>query len=374
MTYLKNWLWIGFITVISYAAFLFYLSTEWHEIQQEGISFFLETPHLIMLIFLLLILPISLYNITKKIDQQEESKSLWKRFSVVFVLPYIVVVTYVAAEWVEIEEAWLTWLIKPSHFLIVLINGVLIPVVLWFIVSKFIQLWVERERYLRRIEELENELRSFVHPEVYKRIYEKTSLEEKGAFKIIMADMQSFTKFCEGHRAKDVAKLADEFCDLMDHHIKSVGGITLSYAGDLVFALFNETTDTEIIIHTVQEMQKSFKKYAEKNFPDWNTNLNIGMHFSSDIVLGTIGGGSAQKHFTANGFGICEVSRICSEADNGQLLVSEEFLKTLNISATTMIAKEAAWSKPPKNIQKPIRIFEIETMDKEAFQFIESLG
>lgn len=359
MNNLKNWLWIGLITLISYAAFVSYMIREWDEVGEKNVSWFLEIPHMLMLVFLLVILPLTIHNIIKRIDRQEESKSLWKRFSVVFVLPYIVVVTYVAAEWTEIEEEWLPWLVKPSHFLIVLINGILIPFILWFIIKKFIQLWIDRERYLRRIEELENELRSFVHPEVYKRIYEKTSLEEKGAFKIIMADMQSFTKFCEGHRAKSVADLANEFCDLMDHHIKSVGGITLSYAGDLVFALFNESVDSGTIIQTVRDMQITFMDYSRRKFPDWGTHLNIGMHFSNDIVLGTIGGGSAQKHFTANGFGICEVSRICSEANNGHILISEDFLKTLKESDKGFLIEEVNWSKTPKNIDRPLKIFDV---------------
>jgi class 3 adenylate cyclase len=104
-------------------------------------------------------------------------------------------------------------------------------------------------------------------------------------------------------------------------------------------------------------MQKSFQSYARDHFPEWDTDLNIGMHYSEDIVLGTIGGGSAQKHFTANGFGICEVSRICSEAKDGQILISEDLLKTLE--ASTAEFHEKSWTCPPKNIGRPIRIFEI---------------
>ncbi|MCB0834627.1 MAG: adenylate/guanylate cyclase domain-containing protein [Bacteroidetes bacterium] len=359
MEKIKNWVWIVAVGGLSYASFIFYGYQELDEIINQPASWFLEIPHMIMITFLLVVLPFAVYNISRSLKNDEESASLWRRFSVVFVLPYIVVVTYIAAEWSEIEEAWLSWLTKPSHFLIVLINGILIPAILWVIVKNFIRLWIDRERYLRRIEELENELRSFVHPEVYKRIYEKTSLEEKGSFKIIMADMQSFTRFCEQHRAREVAELANEFCDLMDHYIKQVGGITLSYAGDLVFALFNESADSEEILKTGRSMQRAFQSYVNQKFPGWATNLNIGIHFSHDIVLGTIGGVSAQKHFTANGFGICEVSRICSEAANGQILVSETFLKTLP-AAPGLRVKEVSWSKPPKNIERPIKIFDIQ--------------
>ncbi|MEI6034922.1 MAG: adenylate/guanylate cyclase domain-containing protein [Verrucomicrobiae bacterium] len=358
---MKSRLPIAFVILVSYVAFGLYMLDEAREIREEHVRWFLEIPHAMMLAFLLFILPISFINISKSIGKNEESRALWKRFSLVFALPYIVVVTYVAAEWSEIDEAWIPWLIKPSHFLIVLINGFVIPVILWVIVRKFIQIWIERECYLKRIEELEGELRSFVNPELYKRIYEKTSLEEKGAFKIVMADIQGFTTFCEGHRANAIADLASEFCDRMDREIQSIGGITLSYAGDLVFALFSDSTSTEAIVDTSRKMRKSFQVYARNHFPDWDTDLNIGMHYSDDIVLGTIGGGSAQKHFTANGFGICEVSRICAEAKDGQLLMSEDLLKTIEPSPAEI--REKYWTNPPKNIGRPIRIFEIPQTD-----------
>lgn len=344
--------------VFGIGTFSVYLFGEWHEIQDEGLRWFLELPHMTLSFFLIIMLPLAVHQMAILIERKNKTRMLWTRFMVVVVLPYIVVATYLAAEWDEIEEEWLPWLIKPSHFLIVLINGIMIPGILWLIINKFIQLWDERERFLKRIVELENELRSFVHPEVYKRIYEKTSLEATGAFKVIMADMQGFTKFCEAHSAAEVANLANEFCNLMDERIRQVGGITLSYAGDLVFALFDEHIASDDIVGVAKKMQETFRAFAQAKFPDWDTNLNIGIHYSRDIVLGTIGGGSAQKHFTANGFGICEVSRMCSEADHGQILVSEAFAETVTSDPIRSRLIGIAWSKQPKNITVPPVMFE----------------
>ena len=161
---------------------------------------------------------------------------------------------------------------------------------------------------------------------------EKEHVPVRRNLALFFSDIRSFTTFSESRDPEIVIGVLNKILSVQTRIIKAHSGDIDKFVGDEVMAIFMKTTDAA---EAALEIQAELAKIREELM-----GLQIGIGIHEGIVLqGDVGSGEI-RDFTVIGDAVNTAARLESIAGPGEILVSEDALRSL--------LKTGAWSSAPK--------------------------
>ncbi len=143
-------------------------------------------------------------------------------------------------------------------------------------------------------------------------------------YAFIFSDVRGFTTFSEKYDPDVVLEVLNLYFDIQAKIIKSKKGDIDDYVGDQIMAHFGGEKRADTAISVAMQIMKEVNKVNEKrkknNEPYFD--IGIGIH-GGEVVIGNIGTGF-RMDFACVGDAVNVTSRLCANADAGQILVSKE--------------------------------------------------
>jgi adenylate cyclase len=205
-------------------------------------------------------------------------------------------------------------------------------------------------------------LRRFLSPQVADLIVsqgaERQLESHRREITALFCDLRGFTGFSESSDPEDVMALLREYHDVIGKIIFKHGGTLERFAGDGVMVIFNDPVPLPnpalAAVTMALEMRAAIGALVEK----WRRlghDLGFGIGISHGYAtLGTIGF-EGRYDYAAIGTVSNVASRLCDEAQPGQILISPRVLLAVEDSVTV----EAAGELTLKGIRRPVEVFNV---------------
>jgi class 3 adenylate cyclase len=220
------------------------------------------------------------------------------------------------------------------------------------------------ERVAAQVGEIERmgRLRRFLSPQVADLIVssgaEKQLESHRRDIAALFCDLRGFTGFSESSDPEDVMALLSEYHAAIGKIIFDYGGTLERFAGDGVMVIFNDPVPVENpalqAVRMALELRGAISALIEK----WRRlghDLGFGMGIASGYAtLGTIGF-EGRYDYAAIGMVSNLASRLCDEAQPGQILVSPRVLLAIEEAATV----ELTGNITPKGFHRPIAAYNV---------------
>ena len=160
----------------------------------------------------------------------------------------------------------------------------------------------------------------------------------------MFSDVRGFTSFTESNDPELVIEVLNLYFDIQAKIIKSKKGDIDDYVGDQNMAHFGGSkkidTALDVAISIMKEISRMNDERKKERLPFFE--IGIGIH-GGDVVVGNIGSGF-RMDYCCVGDAVNLSSRLCSNAEPGEILVSKEIYS----QATE---KRRAKTKPPISVK-----------------------
>lgn len=205
-------------------------------------------------------------------------------------------------------------------------------------------------------------LKRYFSPHLAELIVSSTEQSFTGSHRrnitVVFCDLRNFTRFSSSADPDVVMNVLREYFAVLDHKLLDFEATIDHFAGDGLMAFFNDPIECEDpsarAVHMSIEMQRDIGQLVG----DWGKRgcpLGFGIGISAGVAtIGNIGT-EGQFHYTAIGSVANLASRLCDEADNGQILVSEPVLADIRGHASA----ESLGNRVLKGFPDPIPVFNI---------------
>jgi len=196
----------------------------------------------------------------------------------------------------------------------------------------------------------------------------KQLLENPGSFKlgganqkitVLFADIRGFTAFSEHENPEKVVGLLNQYFSAMSEVIFEHGGTLDKYIGDGLMALFGAPTatpdDAANALRTAVAMQRRIVKLNDELIAEGYASVavGVGLH-TGEATIGYIGS-ERRSEYTAIGDTVNLASRLESNSNGGQILISEATRQAAG-DIFPLVAREPL---TVKNRVQPVDIFEV---------------
>ncbi|MEO8647919.1 MAG: adenylate/guanylate cyclase domain-containing protein [Acidobacteriota bacterium] len=176
---------------------------------------------------------------------------------------------------------------------------------------------------------------------------------------VLFADIRGFTTLAESEKPEKVVGLLNRYFSAMTEIIFAHGGTLDKYIGDELMALFGApTASEEDALNAVKAAVTMQKRMAELNseltaegFP--RIAIGIGLH-TGEATVGYIGS-EKRSEYTAIGDTVNLASRLQSNAETGQILMSE----ATHAASGHVIPVNTREPLTVKNRVQPVNVFEV---------------
>lgn len=220
------------------------------------------------------------------------------------------------------------------------------------------------QRVASQVKEIERlgRLRRFLPPQVADLIISSGSERELESHRreiaALFCDLRGFTGFSESSDPEDVMMLLREYHSAIGRIIFSYGGTLERFAGDGVMAIFNDPVPVQNpalqAVNMALEMRQAISALTER----WHRlghDLGFGIGIAHGYAtLGTIGF-EGRFDYAAIGTVSNVASRLCDEAQPGQILISPRVL----LEVESAVTAEPAGDFALKGIRRPITAYNV---------------
>lgn len=173
---------------------------------------------------------------------------------------------------------------------------------------------------------------------------------EERVVTILFSDIRGFTKMTEKMAPQKVISLMNnyltEMCRIIDKH----GGVVDKFVGDEIMALYGAPVAIQNpeaqAIKSALEMREQAKKMG----------LPVGIGIHRGIVVAGNQGSESRLNYTILGANVNLASRLCSEAKEGEILVTNDVLHS---QSNDVFSYEELGPRAFKGFENPIPIYRI---------------
>ncbi|HEX8370149.1 MAG TPA: adenylate/guanylate cyclase domain-containing protein [Pyrinomonadaceae bacterium] len=176
---------------------------------------------------------------------------------------------------------------------------------------------------------------------------------------VLFADIRGFTAISEHENPERIVGLLNRFFSAMSEIIFGHGGTLDKYTGDGLMALFGAPTatpdDAKNALHAAMAMQKRIQTLNEELKNEGFNQIGVGVGLHTGVATVGYIGSDKRSEYTAIGDTVNLASRLESNAQAGQILISE---------ATAKACNEPVSLKPQEPLQvknrlQPVSLFEV---------------
>lgn len=182
---------------------------------------------------------------------------------------------------------------------------------------------------------------------------------------VIFCDLRNFTKFSSHADPEDAMNVLREYFDVLGRKLLEFEATIDHFAGDGLMAFFNDPVPCEDpagrAVRMAVEMQQEVGQLIE-SWERGGNELGFGIGISSgEATIGHIGT-EDQFHYTAIGPVANLASRLCDEAQNGQILVSESVMDEVS----NLVNAESIGEQSFKGFEHSIPVINISGMKESG--------
>jgi class 3 adenylate cyclase len=220
------------------------------------------------------------------------------------------------------------------------------------------------QRVATQVKEIERlgRLRRFLPPQVADLIISSGSEKELESHRreiaALFCDLRGFTGFSESSDPEDVMTLLREYHSAIGRIIYEYGGTLERFAGDGVMAIFNDPVPVQNPALQAVKMALDMREAISGLTERWHRlghDLGFGIGIAHGYAtLGTIGF-EGRFDYAAIGTVSNVASRLCDEAQPGQILISPRVLLAVEDAVTTLPAGDFTL----KGIRRPMTAYNV---------------
>jgi class 3 adenylate cyclase len=177
-----------------------------------------------------------------------------------------------------------------------------------------------RAQFMSRF--LAPQVAELVHQRGLKAATQENSLE----LSVVCCDLRGFTAFSQSTPPQKVIQILRQYYDVVGAAASRFGGTIKDQAGDGVLILVGAPVPFADHAQRALEMAKTIRAEAMEVIDRWSDaelRLGVGVGVASGFVTVGVIGAASRLEYTAVGPAVNLASRICSEAEHGEVLVDE---------------------------------------------------
>lgn len=177
----------------------------------------------------------------------------------------------------------------------------------------------------------------------------------------LFCDLRGFTSFVDGAEPEDVLTLLDEYYDRLGPIIEKHRGTVFNYFGDGVMVLFDYAQPGPNAAIRASRVGLEMRTAVSALTRQWNRRgcpLGFGVGMALGVAVLTPLGCKGSVGYTAIGRVVNLASRLCSEALDGQVLVSGCLARAIDGLARL----DPLGERTLKGFASPVTIFNLQTL------------
>ncbi len=174
------------------------------------------------------------------------------------------------------------------------------------------------------------QLKRFLSPEVADLIVEKgdNSLLESHRRYVaaVFCDLRDFTAFSERAEPEEVIDVLQKYHQVLGQLVSEHGGTIDHRAGDGLMVIFNDPLPCDEPVRRAIEMAFAMRDAVSELLQDWakyGHQLGFGIGVAAGYATLGIVGDATRSDYTAIGNVINLASRLCDQAQDGEVLISQ---------------------------------------------------
>jgi len=174
----------------------------------------------------------------------------------------------------------------------------------------------------------------------------------------IYCDIRGFTSFSESIEPEEVIEVLQAYHEQMGRLISQYGATIDHRAGDGVMLFFNDPVpcDQPVLsaVRQALDMRHEFSKLNE-NWKKLDYELGLGIGIAAGYATMGVVGFEGRYDYTANGNVLNLTARLCDEAKDGQILISQKAL----VKIEPLVNVEPVGTLKLKGVAKPVETFNV---------------
>lgn len=204
-------------------------------------------------------------------------------------------------------------------------------------------------------------LARFLSPQVEKLVRERGlrhAVQHRNLeITVVSCDLRGFTAFAQANPSSSVIKTLREYYNAVGKVVAEYGGTVKDYAGDGILILVGAPLPVTSHSRSGLEMARLIREAAGEVTRRWSTpshRLGIGVGVASGLVTVGIIGSSSRWEYTAVGPAVNLASRLCEQAEDGEILVAAD---TVELSG--MGGLRRGEPLPVKGFAEPVEVWSL---------------
>jgi adenylate cyclase len=185
---------------------------------------------------------------------------------------------------------------------------------------------------LEQEKETQRRLARFLSPEVLKEVVDRridlSKQAQTGRVTVLFCDIRGFSAIAESMEATQLVRMLNAFFERMVDVVFRHEGVLDKFIGDALMAVwgvpFSKPDNASRAVTAAKEMLDAVRRFNQSSRQQGWPELEIGIGVNTgEAVIGTVGS-SIRMEYTVMGDAVNLASRICSMAQGGQVLISED--------------------------------------------------
>jgi signal transduction histidine kinase/class 3 adenylate cyclase len=178
---------------------------------------------------------------------------------------------------------------------------------------------------------------------------------------VLFIDLRGFTAFVENTAPEEVMTVLREYQTVMGHLVAEYGGTLERFVGDAVMVYFNDPLPCPNHAQQAVKMAIAMRQAINSLQAEWKKRgIQLGAGIGIATGYATIGavGFEDRLDYAAIGPVTNLAARLCSEAQHGQILVSDRVLSLVK----EVVSVESIGELTLKGVQKPMQVSQVVEM------------
>jgi class 3 adenylate cyclase len=175
---------------------------------------------------------------------------------------------------------------------------------------------------------------------------------------VLFIDLRGFTAFVENAAPEEVMTILREYQTVIGRLVSEYGGTLERFVGDAVMIYFNDPLPCPDHARQAVKLALAMREAVEALQQQWKTQgVQLGAGIGIATGYATIGaiGFEGRKDYAAIGPVTNLSARLCSEAQHGQILISDRVLALVKQS----ISVESIGDLRLKGVQRPVAVAQV---------------
>ncbi|HKF12872.1 MAG TPA: response regulator [Xanthobacteraceae bacterium] len=226
------------------------------------------------------------------------------------------------------------------------------------------------ERVAEQVAEIERigRLKRFLPPQVAQLVSsgdERVLESHRREVTVVFCDLRGFTAFAETAEPEEVIAILRDYYGVLGGLIDKFEGTVERFAGDGIMVLFNDPLPCEAPWARAVQMAVAMRDGVAKLTANWGTrghDLGFGIGIAHGFAtLGCIGF-EGRFQYSATGTVANLASRLCDQAQNGQILVDAK----VRAEVEAMAEMESTGELDLKGFHRPVKAFNVRALRKSS--------